>query len=237
MEPGLESRDADRIVRDAKAHLDLHGLDLVQPFDIARYNDLISGNRSLEPIAMFDRPAALAVLVGNTRAIWPHFIEAFHKSAELRDCADPLDTWIEGLLQACVNQFPEECDLHFSHDAGARLVSMLHLAEASGLAHTGPAHLAVHPVHGPWFGLRGVIIVDAAPPGAPEDLTPAPCDTCEAPCVDALNQALADAPANNIASAWQSWVGIRDACPVGEGSRYSEDQIRYHYTKDRAALV
>ena len=41
---------------------------------------------------------------------------------------------------------------------------MLHLAEASGLAHVGPAHLAIHPQHGPWFGLRAVIVLDANVP-------------------------------------------------------------------------
>ena len=31
---------------------------------------------------------------------------------------------------------------------------------------------------------------------------------------------------------WRSWVAIRDACPLGKAHRYSDEQIRYHYTKD-----
>jgi hypothetical protein len=35
---------------------------------------------------------------------------------------------------------------------------------------------------------------------------------------------------------WASWVNVRDACPIGRDSRYSDEQIRYHYTKLRRLL-
>ena len=57
------------------------------------------------------------------------------------------------------------------------------------------------------------------------------------PCVKALDVAMANAPDPRLASARQAWVAIRDACPVGTASRYSEAQLRYHYTKDREALL
>lgn len=233
---GLRKSTPEEITADVRAGLAPHGLDLVQGFDVARYNELIAGRGSLAPLAQFGRPGALAILVGNTKALWPRFIDAFHESDGLRDSSDPLDAWIEGLLRDCTSQIREKCSLRFSHDTGPELVSMLHLAEASGLARTGPAHLAVHPVHGPWFGLRGVIVVDREPPLLPAVSEAAPCDTCHAPCLAALARALAEAPATDIASAWQAWAGIREVCPIGRTSRYDEEQIKYHYTKDRAAL-
>lgn len=33
-----------------------------------------------------------------------------------------------------------------------------------------------------------------------------------------------------------SWIAVRDACPIGREHRYPEDQLRYHYTKDRSLL-
>lgn len=227
---------ADEISKDVTQRLLTCGLDLVQVFDIARYNDLIADHETLAPLPLFGRRGALALLVGNTKALWPHFIEAFQGDMDLAECADPLDIWIERVLKACLTDIPAEWALRFSHDPGEGLVSMLHLAQASGLAHVGPAHLAVHLDHGPWIGLRGVIVVDAEPPHAQPDSVVAPCKGCHAPCVEALDAALAAAPASEIASSWPVWVAVRDACPVGKANRYSEAQIRYHYTKDRAVL-
>ena len=31
----------------------------------------------------------------------------------------------------------------------------------AGLAHTSPSYLSIHPEHGPWIGLRAVIVLDA----------------------------------------------------------------------------
>jgi hypothetical protein len=36
---------------------------------------------------------------------------------------------------------------------------------------------------------------------------------------------------DEIADQWQLWLKVRDTCPVGKSSRYSEEQIRYHYIK------
>ena len=127
---GLKTRTPEEIIADVRAGLAPHGLDLVRAFDVARYNELIAGRGSLAPLAQFGRPGALAILVGNTKALWPHFIDAFHESDALRDSSDPLDTWIEGLLRDCTSQIREECSLRFSHDTGPELVSMLDLAEA-----------------------------------------------------------------------------------------------------------
>lgn len=227
---------ADEISKDVTQRLLACGLDLVQVFDIARYNELIADHETLAPLPQFGRRGALAFLVGNTKALWPVFTQAYQADADLQICADPLDTWVGHVLNGCLSDLPQRSELRFSHDPGEGLVSMLHLAQASGLAHVGPAHLAVHRDHGTWFGLRGVIIVDAEPPRAPPESVAPPCKGCVAPCVEALDAALATTSTTEIASAWPVWLAVRDACPVGTASRYSEAQIRYHYTKDRAVL-
>ena len=229
-------RRVEEIIESVTERLVSCGLDLVQGFDVARYNDLMADHETLAPLPQFGRHGALALLVGNTKALWPHFIKVFQDDADLAECPDPLDVWIERVVKACLKDVPVRNELRFSHEPGDDLVSMLHLAQASGLAHVGPAHLAIHPEHGSWFGLRAVIIVDAEPPRLPPGPVVTPCKGCHAPCVEALDAALATAPATEIAASWQAWVGVRDACPAGRASRYSEAQIRYHYSKDRTAL-
>jgi methylmalonic aciduria homocystinuria type C protein len=230
------SKTSEKLVDNMTARLRARGLDLVQAFDVARYNGLVADHESLVPLAQFGRPGALALLVGNTKALWPHFTGAFRVSADLQACDDPLDVWVESVVGECLGDISHECAVHFSHDTGGDLISMLHVAEVSGLATRGPAHLGVHGVHGPWFGLRAVIVVDAEPLGGLVSEPPSPCKGCAEPCTGALEIALETSGADAIASAWQAWVNVRDVCPLGKASRYSEGQIRYHYTKDRRAL-
>lgn len=228
---------AEEITREVTERLRPPGLDLVRAFDITRYNELVAGHDGLVALPQFGRRGALALLIGNSKALWPRFTSAFQASAELRESGDPLDSWIVSVLEECVAHIPAQSTLGFSHEPGDGLVSMLHLAEASGLAHVGPAHLAVHPEHGTWIGLRAVMIFDAEPPAAQLAPAPDPCTECDAPCVAALGAALESAPDSRLASSRDAWVAIRDACPVGRASRYSEAQLKYHYTKDLTALV
>jgi len=180
--------------------------------------------------------------VGNTRALWPRFRAAFAARPELQSSAHPLDAYVRSTLMDASTRLGAPCRLHLADHGGEARVSMLHAAEASGLAHVGPAHLAVHAEHGPWLGLRAVVVVDAAPLHDGPPASPSPCAGCAAPCVGALDRALAATGAlprgqGEIASAWRAWVAVRDACPVGTASRYGEAQLRYHYTKDRRSLI
>lgn len=206
------------------------GLDLFHLFDAARYNEAVRGHARLSPLPLFGRSGAAAALIGNTRAIWPPFLAAVRDSDEMRCAAHPLDRYVEEAIRGGLAGTPIRWEVRFSHEGGERLVSMLHAAEASGFASVGPAYLAAHPVHGPWFGLRAVVVFDApAPSKEPAPASAAlPCSGCPAPCKGALDRAVAKAGAS-----WRDWLAVRDACPVGKESRYPEDQLRYHYTKER----
>jgi hypothetical protein len=35
---------------------------------------------------------------------------------------------------------------------------------------------------------------------------------------------------------WKSWAEVREVCPEGKLFRYGDDQLRYHYVKDRSIL-
>ena len=225
-------RERYEVLHEIEARLGEAGLDLLHAFDAAAYNEAIRGHARLQPLPLFGRENALGLLIGNTLALWPRFHAAWRSRAELQRDPHPLDRYVTGAVTSCIGASPWRTELRFSHEGGARLVSMLHAAKASGLAHVGPAHLAIHPVHGPWIGLRAVVVVDApAPPAGPPPIPP--CEGCPAPCEDALARAMAA----GAAATWRDWLAARDACPVGRSSRYSEPQLIYHYTKDRSVLT
>ncbi len=241
MPPSSSSKSSARTLSAFASALAARGLDLVQTFDVARYNDKARVHPSLRPVVSFGREHALAYAIGNTRALWPLFLSSYQHRDELRAAHHPLDTYVAEAVRECVALLEDQSAIYFAHDTGARLVSMVTMADASDLAPRGPAQLAVHRVHGPWIGLRALVVVDADPPPSS---TPAPraCDDCAAPCVPALERALAattdDArAAGDLRETWRAWVAVRDACPVGRESRYGEAQLRYHYTKDRASLT
>ena len=87
-----------------------------------------------------------------------------------------------------------------------------------------PSQLVIHPVYGPWFALRAVILGDGDPPDHAPIAQPCRCDTR---CTDALAAAL---QLTESRPDWRAWVAVRDACGL-RGWRYSEDQLHYHYSR------
>jgi cyanocobalamin reductase (cyanide-eliminating) / alkylcobalamin dealkylase len=245
----------DAIVAELAEDLAGQGFDLVAHTTVAAYHAAL-GDRGDDPafrLPDFPTPrldpktrlpaSRCVVLVGNSAAVWPHFMALLSAQPERRREAHPFDRFTAEVLSRVVLMTvgPRFAfDLRFSFEAGARAFSATHLAAAAGLAHRGPAGLAIHPRLGPWFALRAAIVIDtpgrAAPPPDPV------CERCrEKPCLSALAKALADEDPIAIAhravrDKWGAWLAVRDACPVGTAHRYPEAQIRWHYAHERGAL-
>jgi hypothetical protein len=96
------------------------------------------------------------------------------------------------------------------------------LAQLVGFGAPGPFALAIHPVHGAWWALRGAWMVDAEVEPASE--LQRPCSGCAAPCVGGWSNGLPRAAGIVLAS-----PEARGRCVVGQESRYDDDQIAYHY--------
>ncbi len=180
------------------------------------------------------RPRALVIVLGNTRALWPHVRVAASTDR------NPVDEHVARVVTAAVDaalQTSTRREIRFSPEPPPRRVAMQRLAHVAGLAWLAPSHVCVHPTFGPWIALRAAVIVDVdAPPARPP--LPPPCD-CATGCQPALDRALAAGPprdATELRERWRLWLAVRDACPVGREHRYSDDQIRYHYTGDRSPL-
>lgn len=203
------------------------GFDLVQPFAVAAYNRTVPAAYRLPT---YSRRDALGLLIAHTRALWAPFLAACRRDAALRADPHPLDRYTETRLAALLRELGLRGAVRGSHFRLPRRLAIQRLAALSGLAAVAPAGINVHPVHGPWIGLRAAIALDAVAPAA---MLAAParlaCDACPQACLPAFARARAtpDGP-----DAWRAWLAVRDACPLGRAARYDDAQVRYHYTKD-----
>lgn len=214
------------------------GIDLVAPLPLPRYNDAVP-----EPFRITDapRPDALLLVVGNTRAIWSPFLEALADDDTLLEHAHPFDTWVMRRIETASAALPVPAFARWSHDPPPRRVAIQRAAHLAGLAWLGRAHLSIHPVHGPWIGLRAIVVLDAPAGDLPVPDLADPCRDCASSCLPLLERAVAASRddgdlLSTPRASWPLWVAVRDACPVGRSGRYAEPQIRYHYTKDKRVL-
>ncbi len=204
---------ADRLIR----ALSPAGLDLIHPFDADRFE---AARRLIAP----ERPGALALLVGNTRRLWAPFSQA------PRDDPHPLDRYVERAVRDAAAALDTPALIRFAHRTDPAF-PFQRLADAAGFAALSPCHLNIHPQHGPWIALRALLILpdlDAPPP--PTAPAPSPCAACHAPCLEPFDRALRAADTPDVPAHWPLWLAVRDACPVGRDSRYTDAQITYHYT-------
>lgn len=218
------------------------GLDLVQPFSVAHYNQGAQAAERLDDFGRAGPGGALGLLLGNTRRLWAPFTEAYARDAALANAAQPLDSYVVTRLTALLaDATAAGTRLLFAHVTAPSAFPIQRLAERVGLAALSPSHLAIHPVHGPWLALRAVAVVDVAGPDAAPKAVARPCMGCAAPCVPALERArlVSGEPLSSAAIARHApvWIAVRDACPVGRGSRYGEAQLAYHYGPARSRIV
>ena len=181
------------------------------------------------------RARALVVVLGNTRALWPHVRDAVARGEH-----DPVDAHVARVVTDAVDaalaaRSPRpRAEIRFAPEPPPRRVAMQRLAHVAGLAWLAPSHVCVHPVFGPWIALRAAVVIDVDGP-APRPPAAPPCD-CATGCQPALERALAAGPPEDQAelrARWRLWLAVRDACPVGRAHRYDDDQLRYHYAGER----
>lgn len=215
------------------------GFDLLQPLQVGWYNRAVAASyRVPEP----GGPASLAVVIGNTRALWEPFRQAVATDPALADALHPLQRYTTRVILAAVAGLGLACDVRFDFTPPPRRVAMQDLAHIAGLAYKSPSYLSVHPTYGPWIALRALLVFPVSGPPGPAPALKAPCD-CERHCAAKLARAIElsqrDRQAistDDVAATWRAFVAVRDACPIGREYRYSEPQIGYHYAKERAWL-
>lgn len=226
---------AQESIAELARHCAATGLDLIQPFAVQWYNADVAAELALPT---YERDPCLGILIGNTRALWPRFVSALRATPALLDDENPIDSYVEHAVTRACAGLAYRYQIRWAQRS--RELAIQQLAQRAGLAYLSPGHLSVHPTFGPWIALRAAIVVDVAGPSlAPPALAP-PCDDCQLRCAPAFAHAAATLvePVNQAAVTphWHLWLAARDACPIGRTYRYDDDQIGYHYTKDKRFL-
>ncbi|MDB4956653.1 MAG: Ferredoxin [Myxococcales bacterium] len=199
-------------------------------FDVVHRFDAVAAAHEPGLARIGDPRRRLGLLVGNTRALWPRFTAAIDSDAELVSSAHPLERYTEQVVDRIASTMSGATCWFAHREYDGVFLPFQRLAVATGLGSLAPTQLVIHPIYGPWFALRAVIACAGDAPITP--LSSRAC-MCEDPCSAAFR--VADAATGT--DAWRAWLAVRDACSAGRAFRYSDEQIAYHYTKDRSVLV
>lgn len=190
---------------------------------------------------------ALAVVIGNTRAMWDAF--AMHLStpegSAVIEHADPLDEYtkqvIEGALQVVAPS--SRCEVVYAFEtveSHGRCCSVHTVGHLCGMAYYDAEHskFSLHPTYGPWFAFRAVLVFPDIQWAALKPAHPPAEPAC--PCPEEELRAVAEGQ-QQVMSKWgscpeqESWDGllrVTDLFTLGAEHRYGDLQARYHYTPD-----
>ena len=172
----------------------------------------------------------------------------------------PLDTYVMRCVEKALEETKASCDV--INDAGndkssssthtplkwrcywshvvedGETVAIQRMGEIADVAELCPTtHLSLHPQYGPWMAWRAAVVfnVQFQVQCTEHDLGNVErCHYSRGLATD-VKQQMETAIAN--ASDWTRWLAVREALAPDHSYRYSEMQIKYHYTKDKTILL
>jgi len=231
------------LLRDIRAALTPHGLNLIGTATVAAYEALVPVQYH---VAALLPQAKTVVVIGNGGGeFWAGLRAYCHGKPEyLREHAHPLDDYTSEIIETTLGPFLQRSGAVYHYLYPFRFwtepVSFMHLARAAGLAGPSILGVVIHPVYGPWLALRAALLIDQdlyAPPVAPGF---DPCPTCrERACLVAC-----PASAVSIEKGWDIPACVqhrlqspndcthhchaRYDCIYGRTHRYPAEELQYH---------
>ena len=163
--------------------------------------------------------------------------EAFSRAPESGLAGDPLDAYTRRVIETQLAGLPAPSRALFPFEKrGGLYADFVALARAAGLGAPSRLGLLLHPVYGPWWALRAVVLSE-------QELEPStlladfdPCPGCPAPCAAAC-------PGGAIAESFQRATCLatraresgcrlacaaRRACVVGPEHAYTPEAEAHH---------
>lgn len=207
------------------------GLGLTGTLPIALYDSLVPAPWSS---AQLMPGARGALVVGNAgRTLWERFVA----SPERALASDPLDAYTRRVLDAAARIAEPAAAVAFYADRRDSLyLPLVALARRAGFGSPGRVGVLIHPVYGPWIGVRAVLLL-AEPVPFREPAPYAPCDSCPAPCASACHGSVIGATGVDAPACYQVRLtkpecalrcDARSACIVGPEHAYSAEQTAHH---------
>jgi hypothetical protein len=201
------------------------GIELIASCSIESYDERAPA--AFRSSALLPNARGLIVAASAGSALWLSFRARAIADPSLWAHAHPYDTFVASLLARADAALTRAgvCFRRFDAAFHAPVrVDFVALAQLVGLGSPSPFRLLIHDEHGPWWALRGAWLVDVKvdPPLAHRP----PCVGCAAPCVGGRQRLGEDSTAT---------PEVRARCIVGQGSRYTDEQIAYHYRRTRPA--
>jgi hypothetical protein len=211
------------------------GLNVVMPIGRAAFDEACA---PVSPLRMGElRPTGQSAwLIGSGgRLFFDRFLAATG-GADGRP--HPLDRFTRAEVEAVVRQALDPSIGHglwYPFTQAQPALPFQRLGRAAGLGLPGPLGIQIHPVFGPWWAYRALLIVDVAVPEQPA--VGDGCAGCDAPCVAAC-------PGRAVARDGFVYVACRarrledpachfecqarSRCIRGPEQRYSARQLAYH---------
>jgi hypothetical protein len=203
------------------------GLDVQGVADGRKYEPWLAGCRSV------------IVFGSGGTALWDALLAACrHDPRRWSDEEHPLDAFVRAEVLAIDPDPPASRRWIFCGALDPEQPDFRTLAWEAGLGHASKLGLLLHPVFGPWLGLRAACFTtEVLEPTGPL-AGPAPCEGCPAPCVDACPGGAMSRERGwdvRVCSGFHETSPVchrdcasRAACPVGERHRYGELERLYH---------
>lgn len=240
-------RNRSQLLVQVKSELNARGFDVLHDFNTNWYNNYFKPSKKLVPLpALSETRGCHALLIGNTKKLWPHFLAFYSKDNS--KLPDPLDRFVESSVeQVCRECAVPSFSVFYSHETSPeRLVAFQRVANACGepFSLREDIHMSLHREYGLWFALRALIILTDTPFGPVESPPPPtfeiPLDDTEVARANRLfNKVLvlrANGDDQSITSKRKVWgllIQVRRSLSLGRGEwEYSPNQLMYHYSKD-----
>eukprot|EP00588_Corethron_pennatum_P010331 CAMPEP_0194280472 /NCGR_PEP_ID=MMETSP0169-20130528/17465_1 /TAXON_ID=218684 /ORGANISM="Corethron pennatum, Strain L29A3" /LENGTH=281 /DNA_ID=CAMNT_0039025201 /DNA_START=37 /DNA_END=882 /DNA_ORIENTATION=- len=251
------------------------GFDVFAPMRVSWYNDYLrklglatdstsylektgethaSGENNpfkLVPMPDYGRQGnAMAFFVGNSKAMWPCFLQWLRDQPDPTSIENPVDTYAAETIGRAMKKFAggTEHDVFWAADTTPeRLVDMNRAAAVASVTYfSEELFLSVHPNFGSWVAFRAVAVFDApaSPPLDPEPrflptlLRGDEAERAKELFADAMRASSeADLSLDGMAlEVAHKWAAMRDCVSLGREHKYSVRQSEYHYSKDPKIL-